>query len=61
MGVLYGNLAAVEINSRPGRGTKVSLRMPILDNGAEVWGPVGDAAEQALRLVGQAVRAVTRT
>jgi two-component system LytT family sensor kinase len=61
MGVLYGNLAAVEINSRPGRGTKVSLRMPILDNEAEVWGPVGDAAEQALRLVGQAVRAVTRS
>jgi two-component system LytT family sensor kinase len=60
MGVLYGNLAGVEINSRPGRGTKVSLRMPILDDGAEVWGPVGDAAGQALRLVGDAVRAVTR-
>jgi two-component system LytT family sensor kinase len=60
MGVLYGNLAGVEINSRPGRGTKVSLRMPILDDAAEVWGPVGDAAEQALRLVGDAVRAVTR-
>lgn len=61
MSVLYGNLAGVEINSRPGRGTKVSLRMPILDDEAEVWGPVGDAAEQALRLVGDAVRAVTRS
>ncbi len=60
MAVLYGKLAGVEINSRPGRGTKVSLRMPILDEGAEVWGPVGDAAGQALRLVGDAVRAVTR-
>ena len=60
MSVLYGKLAVVEINSRPGRGTKVSLRMPILDDSAEVWGPVGDAAGQALRLVGDAVRAVTR-
>jgi two-component system LytT family sensor kinase len=61
MSVLYGKLAVVEINSRPGRGTKVSLRMPILDDSAEVWGPVGDAAGQALRLVGDAVRAVTRS
>ncbi|MEO8735502.1 MAG: histidine kinase [Edaphobacter sp.] len=61
MEVLYGNLAGVEINSRPGRGTRVTLRMPILDEGAEAWGPVGDAAEQALRLVGDAVRAVTRS
>lgn len=60
MNVLYGDLAGVEINSRPGRGTKVTLRMPILGEGAESWGPVGDAAEQALRLVGDAVRAVTR-
>ena len=60
MGVLYGNLAGVEINSRPGRGTKVTLRMPILGDGAEAWGPVGDAAGHAIRLVGDAVRAVTR-
>ncbi len=60
MEVLYGKLAGVEINSRPGRGTKVTLLMPILDAGAEAWGPVGDAAGQALRLVGDAVRAVTR-
>lgn len=61
MSVLYGSLAHVEINSRPGRGTKVSLRMPILDHGAEPWGPVGDAAGHAIRLVGDAVRAVTRS
>jgi len=60
MAVLYGNLAHVEINSRPGRGTKVTLRMPILSDGAEAWGPVGDAAGHAIRLVGEAVRAVTR-
>jgi len=59
MEVLYGNLAGVEMESRPGRGTKVSLRMPILDEQAEVWGPV--QAGQAISLmVGDAVRAVTR-
>src|SRR6202034_3585125 len=44
MEVLYGTLASVEINSRPGRGTKVTLLMPILDAGAEAWGPIGGAA-----------------
>ncbi len=39
MQVLYGDLATVEINSRPGRGTKVTLLMPVLDAGAEAWGP----------------------
>ena len=33
MQVLYGDLATVEINSRPGRGTKVTLLMPVLDAG----------------------------
>ena len=41
MEVLYGSLATVEINSRPGRGTKVTLLMPVLDAGAEAWGPIG--------------------
>jgi anti-sigma regulatory factor (Ser/Thr protein kinase) len=36
-GALWGHLAEVEINSRPGRGTKVTLLMPILDAGAEAW------------------------
>ncbi|MEO6983332.1 MAG: histidine kinase [Edaphobacter sp.] len=61
MGVLYGDLATVEINSRPGRGTKVTLLMPILDAGAEAWGPIGGAAGEAIsHLVGDAVRAMTR-
>jgi two-component system, LytTR family, sensor kinase len=61
MQVLYGDLAAVEINSRPGRGTKVTLLMPILDAGAEAWGPIGGAAGEAIsHLVQDAVRAVTR-
>jgi two-component system, LytTR family, sensor kinase len=37
MAVLYGDLAAVDIISRPGRGTKVTLLMPIVDPGAEPW------------------------
>jgi two-component system, LytTR family, sensor kinase len=61
MEVLYGHLATVEINSRPGRGTKVTLLMPILDAGAEAWGPIGGTAGQALgHLVQDAVRAMTR-
>ena len=62
MEVLYGELAAVEINSRPGRGTKVTLLMPILDAGAEAWGPIGGAAGEAIsHLVQDAVRAMTRS
>jgi two-component system LytT family sensor kinase len=62
MEVLYGNLATVEINSRPGRGTKVTLLMPILDAGAEAWGPIGGAAGEAIsHLVQDAVRAMTRS
>jgi two-component system LytT family sensor kinase len=61
MEVLYGTLASVEINSRPGRGTKVTLLMPILDAEAEAWGPIGGAAGQAIGdLVQDAVRAMTR-
>jgi two-component system, LytTR family, sensor kinase len=62
MQVLYGDLATVEINSRPGRGTKVTLLMPILDAGAEAWGPIGAAAGQAIsQIVDDAVRAMTRS
>ncbi|WP_158941971.1 sensor histidine kinase [Granulicella sp. S190] len=62
MQVLYGDLATVEINSRPGRGTKVTLIMPILDAGAEAWGPIGGAAGQAItHMVEDAVRAMTRS
>ena len=62
MEVLYGKLAEVEINSRPGRGTKVTLTMPILDATAEAWGPIGAAAGQAIgHLLDDAVRAMTRS
>jgi two-component system LytT family sensor kinase len=62
MQVLYGDLASVEINSRPGRGTKVTLLMPVLDAGAEAWGPIGGAAGLAItHLVEDAVRAMTRS
>jgi two-component system, LytTR family, sensor kinase len=62
MQVLYGDLATVEINSRPGRGTKVTLLMPVLDAGAETWGPIGGAAGQAIsHLMEDAVRAMTRS
>ena len=37
MQVLYGELAVVKINSRPGRGTQVTMLMPILDAGAATW------------------------
>ncbi len=62
MEVMYGDKASVEINSRPGRGTKVSLLMPILDAHAEAWGPIGGAAGEAIsHLVEDAVRAMTRS
>ena len=62
MKVLYGQLAEVEINSRPGRGTKVTLLMPVLDAGAEAWSPIGGSAGQAIsHLVRGAVRAMTES
>ena len=60
MEVLYGHLATVEINSRPGRGTKVTLSMPVLDAGAEAWGPIGATGQAISHLVQDAVRAMTR-
>jgi two-component system LytT family sensor kinase len=65
MQVLYGELATVEMVSRPGRGTKVTLLMPVLESGAENWTrAASEAAKAALgtasHLVEDAVRAVTR-
>jgi two-component system LytT family sensor kinase len=60
MSVLYGDLATVEINSRPGRGTKVTLLMPILNAEAEAWGTIGGTADAIGQLVQEAVRAMTR-
>jgi two-component system LytT family sensor kinase len=62
MTVLYGELATVSINSRPGRGTKVTLTMPLLESGAQTWAQAGrEALGAAGHLVEDAVRAMTRS
>ena len=62
MQVLYGGLASVEMNGRPGRGTQVKLSMPILDHGAEEWASAALAGMQdAGQRVAEAVRALTRS
>ena len=38
MKVLYGDAADVEIESRPGRGTKVVLKMPVMEGGDSRFG-----------------------
>ncbi len=60
MKVLYGELASVEINSRPGRGTKVRLLMPILDTGAEAWSTTSSNGAAGYAGV-DAARAMTRS
>ena len=61
MEVLYGPAATVEIVSRPGRGTKVTLLMPIVEAGAWDWQEAGrEALGMAEHLMQNAVRAVTR-
>ena len=57
MEVLYGSQAEVEIVSRPGRGTKVTLVMPVLEAGAAPWAQFGESLEAAWASV---ARAVTR-
>jgi two-component system LytT family sensor kinase len=49
MQVLYGNAAEVEIESRPGRGTKVVLRMPVIEGEGGGWGLMREAVEGAVR------------
>lgn len=62
MQVLYGGLATVEMNGRPGRGTQVMLSMPLLDHGAEAWASDALAGMQdAGQRVADAVRALTRS
>jgi two-component system, LytTR family, sensor kinase len=58
MQVLYGNEAQVSIESRPGRGTKVVLIMPILEAGASAWAQLGMAAQAGW---GAAIKAMTRS
>jgi two-component system LytT family sensor kinase len=45
MEVLYGNQAEVDIVSRPGRGTRVRLVMPVLEAGAAPWAQFGEALQ----------------
>ncbi len=49
MEVLYGQGAEVQMESRPGRGTKVSLLMPVLDGSVEGWAQMREALENALK------------
>ena len=59
MQVLYGELATVEMNGRPGRGTQVMLSMPVLNHGAEEWAKAALAGMQdAGQRVAEAVRAI---
>lgn len=60
MKVLYGELASVEINSRPGRGTQVRLLMPILETGAETWSTTSNGGAAGYAGV-DAARAMTRS
>ena len=62
MSVLYGDLASMEINSRPGRGTQVTLLMPIVDTAAEEWARAAIASVQSAGYrVAEAVRSMTRS
>jgi len=45
MEVMYGSAAEVEIVSRPGRGTKVTLVLPQLEPGEAPWGQRGEALQ----------------
>jgi two-component system LytT family sensor kinase len=49
MQVLYGDSAEVSIESRPGRGTKVALIMPVIDGDGGGWDRVREAVETAVR------------
>jgi two-component system LytT family sensor kinase len=49
MHVLYGDSAVVEMESRPGRGTKVKLLMPVIEGTGGGWGEMRDAVAGALR------------
>jgi len=45
MDVMYGNAAEVEMVSRPGRGTKVTLVLPMVEPGENPWGQFGEALQ----------------
>jgi len=49
MQVLYGEAAEVSIESRPGRGTKVALVMPVIEGEGGGWGRVREAVEGVVK------------
>ena len=55
MEVMYGNSAEVEVVSRPGRGTKVTLVMPMVEPGENPWGQFGEALQARWADVSRAV------
>jgi two-component system, LytTR family, sensor kinase len=59
MEVQYGTLGSMEVNSRPGRGTKITLRMPVLEAGLAAWPTMGlEVLEAATEAVGGVIRRV---
>jgi two-component system LytT family sensor kinase len=59
MEVQYGALGSVEINSRPGRGTKVTLQMPVLEASAVDWPQSGrEVLEAATHVMDDVMRRV---
>jgi two-component system LytT family sensor kinase len=58
MEVMYGNAAEVEMVSRPGRGTKVTLVLPMVEPGENPWGQFGEALQATWADVS---RAMTRS
>lgn len=55
MEVLYGSQAEVTVVSRPGRGTKVRLVMPVLEAGAAPWAKFGEALQATWDEVSRAI------
>jgi two-component system LytT family sensor kinase len=53
MQVLYGDAAEVEIESRPGRGTRVKLTMPVIEGDTGGWGQMRETVQLALRGLGR--------
>jgi len=53
--VMYGSSAEAEIVSRPGRGTMVTLVLPVMESGAAPWGQFGEALQARWAEVSRAV------
>jgi two-component system LytT family sensor kinase len=53
MEVLYGQGAEVKMESRPGRGTKVALHIPVLEGTTLDWGKLREAVEGVMKGLGR--------